>query len=64
MARKSRWMQGVSKEIKSSGHAGVFRRAAEAHGKSTEEFSREHEHDSGKLGKRARLAEAFSKARH
>lgn len=63
MASK-RWMQGVSKEIKKSGHEGVFREAAERAGKSTAEFAQEHDHDKGKLGKRARLAEAFAKARH
>ena len=63
MAKVNRWMGKVSNEIKSSGHAGVFREAAERAGKSTAEFAKEHEHDSGKLGKRARLAEAFAKAR-
>ncbi len=64
MASKNRWMGKVSKEIKSSGHAGVFREAAERAGKSTAEFAQEHEHDKGKLGKRARLAEAFSRSKH
>jgi len=58
------WMQGVSKGIKKSGHAGVFRKAAERAGKSTSEFATEHEHDSGKLGRRARLAKAFMGAKH
>ena len=63
MAKVNRWMGKVSNEIKSSGHAGGFREAAERAGKSTAEFAKEHEHDSGKLGKRARLAESFAKAR-
>jgi hypothetical protein len=57
------WMQGVAKKIKSSGHKGIFSAAAHRAGKSTSEFAHEHEHDKGKLGKRARLAEAFASAR-
>ena len=60
----SRWMQKASEKIKSSGHAGVFRAAAHRAGKSTHEFAEEHKHSSGKVGKRARLALAFSKAKH
>ncbi len=37
-------------------HHGVFRKAAKAAGKTTEEYAREHEHASGVLGHRARLA--------
>ena len=58
------WMQKVSSKIKEKGHAGVFRRAAERAGKSTAEFANEHAGDSGKLGRRARLAKAFASARH
>jgi len=57
-------MQSVSKGIKKSGHAGVFRAAAHRAGESTHAFAEEHKHSSGKIGKRARLALAFSKARH
>lgn len=64
MAKPSRWMGKVSDQIKSSGHAGVFRKAADRAGKSTQEFSAEHDQDKGTLGKRSRLAEAFAKARH
>jgi hypothetical protein len=60
---KERWMQKVSSKIASSGHKGIFKAAAQRAGKSTAEFASEHEHDSGKLGKRARLAQAFAKAR-
>jgi hypothetical protein len=49
MAEK--WIAGAT----SNAH-GQFRRKAEAAGKSTAEFAREHAHDSGKLGKQARLA--------
>jgi hypothetical protein len=59
----NRWMGKVADKIKSSGHKGIFRAAAHRAGKSTAEFAREHEHDKGKLGKRARLAEAFASAR-
>lgn len=58
------WMQGVASKIKSSGHKGVFRAAAHRAGKSTSEFAHEHEHSKGKVGKRARLALAFAKAKH
>lgn len=37
-------------------HHGVFRAAAQRAGMSTEEFARKHEHDSGVMGHRARLA--------
>ena len=36
---------------------GQFREKAEKAGKSTAEFAKEHEHDSGKTGDQARLAE-------
>jgi hypothetical protein len=58
------WMQGVSKKIKSSGHSGVFRAAAQRHGESTLEYAHEKAHAPGKTGKRARLALAFAAARH
>ena len=60
----NRWMQGVSKEIKSSGTKGVFSGAAARAGKSTHEYAEEKKHASGKVGKRARLALAFESARH
>jgi hypothetical protein len=59
----NRWMQKAADSIKSHGTKGVFKAAAHRAGKSTAEFSREHIHDSGKLGKRARLAAAFASAR-
>jgi hypothetical protein len=43
---------------------GQFRAKAKAAGKSTAEFAREHEHDSGKTGAQARLAERGMEAHH
>lgn len=43
---------------------GQFRRKAEAAGKSTAEFAREHDDSPGKTGKQARLAEALMGAGH
>lgn len=63
MAEKH-WMQGVANKIKSSGHKGIFKKAAERHGQSTHEYAESHKHSSGTIGKRARLALAFSKAKH
>ena len=58
--KKKHWM----KKAFSNAH-GQFRAKAEAAGKSTAAYAREHEHDSGKLGKQARLAEVGMKmAKH
>lgn len=59
-----KWMQSVKSGIDKRGTKGVFRWAAERAGKSTAEFANEHAGDSGKLGRRARLAKAFASARH
>jgi hypothetical protein len=53
MAAK-KWIAGAVKNAH-----GQFRRKAEKAGKSTAEFAREHEHDKGKTGKQARLAETL-----
>ena len=45
-------------------HPGVFRKAAQAAGKSTQEYAEEEKHAPGKLGRRARLALTFSKMRN
>ena len=45
-------------------HHGVFRKAAKAAGKSTEEFARMHEHSPGVMGKRARLAMTLMHLNH
>jgi len=50
-------MQGAVK------HPGVFKAAAERAGESTHEFAEKHKHDSGTLGRRARLALTFEKER-
>ena len=62
--RPMKWMQGVAKNIEKSGHKGIFKAAAERAGKSTREFAEEHKNDSGKIGKRARLALTFMKSKH
>lgn len=41
---------------------GTFKAKAEKAGKSTAAFAKEHEHDKGKTGKQARLAEIGAKA--
>lgn len=43
---------------------GQFAAKAKAAGESTAEFAREHEHDSGKTGKQARLAETLMGMHH
>jgi len=51
--KKKKWIQ---KAVKPS-RRGVFKAKAEAAGKTTREFAKEHEGSSGALGKEARLAE-------
>jgi hypothetical protein len=58
------WMQNVSKGIKKRGTEGVFSRAAHRAGMSTSAYAKKKEHAPGKIGKRARLAEAFASARY
>lgn len=55
MAEKKKWIQGAHLKT------GSFTRSAKRAGESVGEFAREHEHDSGKTGKRARLAMTFRK---
>lgn len=43
---------------------GQFRRKAEAAGESTREFAKAHEHDKGKTGAQARLAETLMGMHH
>lgn len=50
--KKKKWM----KKAFANAH-GQFKAKAKAAGETTGEFAHEHEHDSGKLGKQARLAE-------
>lgn len=44
-------------------HPGAFSAAAKRAGMSTAAFAKKHEHSSGVLGKRARLAETFARMR-
>jgi hypothetical protein len=62
MAEK-KWMQKVTAGIKKRGTEGSFTRSAKAAGKSVAEYAKEKAGAGGKLGKRARLALAFRKAR-
>jgi hypothetical protein len=56
---KKKWM----KEAFANSH-GQFKAKAEHAGKSTAEFAKEHEHDKGKTGQQARLAEVGMNASH
>lgn len=58
MAEHKKGKRWIAKAIKPE-HKGAFRAKAEHAGKSTREFAKEHEHDSGKTGKQARLAETL-----
>ncbi len=53
----SKWIKNVTDHM----DKGSFRGKAEKAGKSTGAYAREHENDSGKLGKQARLAETLMK---
>ncbi len=57
-AASDHWMEHAVK------HPGSFTRAAKAHGKGVHEYAEEEKGAKGTLGRRARLALAFSKARH
>lgn len=61
--KKKKWMKAAF----ANSH-GQFKAKAEKAGESTAEFAKNHEHDSGKTGKQARLAEvgmhAHSKKKH
>lgn len=56
---KKRWIKKATEHNK-----GKFGEKAEHAGKSTAEFASEHEHDSGKLGKEARLAKTLMGMKH
>ena len=56
-------MKNFMKEAVIPSHKGLFKKKAEAAGKSTSEFAAEHAHSPGVLGKEARLAEVFEKER-
>jgi hypothetical protein len=55
----AKWIANATKNAH-----GQFREKAEKAGKSTAEFAREHEHDKGKTGKQARLAETLMGMHH
>lgn len=57
--KKHKWIKGATE----NSH-GQFRAKAEAAGESTGAYAREHEHDSGKTGKQARLAETLMSMHH
>lgn len=56
---KKKWIKSATKESH-----GQFREKAERHGESTDAYASEHEHDSGKLGKEARLAKNLMGMHH
>jgi hypothetical protein len=56
-------MQKAKEKMKEKGTEGSFSSAAARAGKSTSEYAHEKEHASGTVGKRARMALAFAKAR-
>lgn len=58
------WMSRESKREKKAGTKGKFSSAAARAGKSTEEYAEEKQHASGKVGKRARMALMYMRARH
>lgn len=58
------FMQAVKSAMKRKGTEGSFSAAAKRKGVSTHQLAEEDKHKSGKMGKRARLALVFEKARH
>lgn len=57
MAEK-KWIKGAIK------HPGAMTEAAKREGVSNSAYEKEHEHDSGKAGKRARLAMVLKRMNH
>jgi hypothetical protein len=64
MANKNRWMQHEAEREKHAGTKGSFTRIAQRHGRSVHEEAIHDKHKSGKIGQKARMALAFSHARH
>lgn len=58
MAEKKRWIKAAIK------HPGAMTAAAKKEGVSNSEYIKEHKHDSGKSGQRARLAETLEGMHH
>lgn len=61
---KGKWMSHEAEREKHAGTKGSFSRAAHRAGYSTSEYAHMKEHAPGKMGKKARMAEMFAKARH
>ena len=57
--KKKKWIKGATENAH-----GQFRKKAESAGESTAAYAREHEHESGKTGKQARLAETLMSMHH
>lgn len=55
---KKKWIKSAIK------HPGAMTEAAKREGVSNTDYIKEHEHDSGKAGKRARLAETLEGMHH
>lgn len=56
--KKKKWIKSAIK------HPGAMTEAAKREGVSNSEYEKEHEHDSGKAGQRARLAETLKGIHH
>ena len=55
---KKKWIKSAIE------HPGALKKKAKEEGKSTAAYAREHEHDEGKTGKQARLAETLMAMHH
>ncbi len=58
--KKKKWVKNVTEHM----HKGAFGAKAKEAGESTSAYASEHEHDSGKLGKEARLAKTLMSMHH
>jgi hypothetical protein len=58
-----RWMSKEANREKHAGTKGSFSASAKRHGESTSAYAHEKEHAKGKVGKRARMALMFEKAK-
>ena len=59
----SRWLSHEAEREKHAGTKGSFSRIAQRHGRSTHAEAVADKHKSGKIGKKARMALVFEKAR-
>jgi hypothetical protein len=59
----AKWMQKVASDIEQRGTKGSFKAAAARAGMSTAAYASKEEHAPGKMGRKARLALAFMRAR-